>query len=171
MKRFFGSSLVPSASEMCYRLVERYAVCHCLYFIHAVDPCVLYGYKGHSTTDRILLVGYLCSYHSRLGYEGMIRRNLGRSGKNNDNESSGDERGEREEHGQEDTHEDNGSVNSSISNNAGMSEPLLQAADSRTADPGKSNDAQGNRALPDRRRISFAKIFPVLPWLSRVFGR
>ncbi|KAH8154974.1 uncharacterized protein LAJ45_01507 [Morchella importuna] len=32
---------------MCMRVVERYAVCKCVYFTHGVDQCGAYGRRGH----------------------------------------------------------------------------------------------------------------------------
>ena len=47
---------------MCYKVIERYAVCKCLYFEHAVDPCERYGH--HEVEEKTVLVGYVCSRHS-----------------------------------------------------------------------------------------------------------
>jgi hypothetical protein len=49
---------------MCYQIVERYSVCRCLYYRHSVDPCQRYGQRGHSTTEKTVLVGYACPDHS-----------------------------------------------------------------------------------------------------------
>ncbi|KAJ0420406.1 Alpha/Beta hydrolase protein [Aspergillus carlsbadensis] len=49
---------------MCYQLVERYSVCGCLYFQHAIDPCTAYGQRGHQTQEKTVLVGYACPRHS-----------------------------------------------------------------------------------------------------------
>ncbi|PWY62761.1 hypothetical protein BO83DRAFT_301418, partial [Aspergillus eucalypticola CBS 122712] len=49
---------------MCYLLVERFSVCRCLYFQHAVDPCEAYGQRGHVVQEKTVLVGYTCSRHS-----------------------------------------------------------------------------------------------------------
>ncbi|OCK85854.1 hypothetical protein K432DRAFT_285849 [Lepidopterella palustris CBS 459.81] len=49
---------------MCYQVVERYSVCRCLYYKHAIDPCQAYGQRGHSTQEKTVLVGYACSRHS-----------------------------------------------------------------------------------------------------------
>ncbi|KAF2091106.1 hypothetical protein K490DRAFT_33572 [Saccharata proteae CBS 121410] len=49
---------------MCYQVVERYAVCRCLYHKHSVDPCSSYGQYGHPVQEKTVLVGYACSVHS-----------------------------------------------------------------------------------------------------------
>ncbi|KAF8460928.1 hypothetical protein BDZ91DRAFT_410212 [Kalaharituber pfeilii] len=49
---------------MCLRIVERYAVCKCVYFVHGVDQCNSYGMRGHIVTDKIVLVGHSCRDHS-----------------------------------------------------------------------------------------------------------
>lgn len=46
---------------MCIRIVERYAVCHCIYHQHSVDPCGMYG--QHAVEERTILVGYACPNH------------------------------------------------------------------------------------------------------------
>lgn len=57
---------------MCIKIVERYAVCRCIYYSHAVDACPAYGRRGHSIKTQEVLVGYTCSRHtvnrSRSGY-------------------------------------------------------------------------------------------------------
>lgn len=50
--------------NMCYQITERYAVCRCLYYQHAVDMCAAYGQYGHPVQERTILVGYLCPAHS-----------------------------------------------------------------------------------------------------------
>lgn len=52
------------SSNMCYQIVERYSVCRCLYYRHSIDPCQRYGQRGHSTTEKTVLVGYACPDHS-----------------------------------------------------------------------------------------------------------
>lgn len=49
---------------MCYQLVELYSQCKCLYYQHAVDRCASYGRRGHTVTQRTILVGYACHLHS-----------------------------------------------------------------------------------------------------------
>ncbi|KAF1914182.1 hypothetical protein BDU57DRAFT_500280 [Ampelomyces quisqualis] len=49
---------------MCYQVVERYSVCRCLYYKHAIDPCSAYGQRGHTVQEKTVLVGYACSVHS-----------------------------------------------------------------------------------------------------------
>ena len=49
---------------MCIQVVERYAVCGCLYYRHQVDHCSS-GRKGeHDVQSREVLVGYTCPEHS-----------------------------------------------------------------------------------------------------------
>ncbi|KEQ61426.1 uncharacterized protein M437DRAFT_52058 [Aureobasidium melanogenum CBS 110374] len=49
---------------MCIQVVERYAVCRCLYHRHSLDPCASYGSRSHGVTERVVLVGYKCPTHS-----------------------------------------------------------------------------------------------------------
>ncbi|XP_014555460.1 hypothetical protein COCVIDRAFT_102401 [Bipolaris victoriae FI3] len=49
---------------MCYQVVERYSVCRCLYYKHAIDPCVAHGQRGHMVQEKTVLVGYACNTHS-----------------------------------------------------------------------------------------------------------
>ncbi|ORX96350.1 hypothetical protein BCR34DRAFT_497848 [Clohesyomyces aquaticus] len=49
---------------MCYQVVERYSVCRCLYYKHAIDPCGAHGQRGHIVQEKTVLVGYACSSHS-----------------------------------------------------------------------------------------------------------
>ena len=57
---------------MCYQVVERYAVCRCLYHRHAIDPCQSYGQRHHHVQEKTVLVGYACPRHStrRTGEHG-----------------------------------------------------------------------------------------------------
>ncbi|KAJ5927535.1 hypothetical protein N7516_009308 [Penicillium verrucosum] len=52
---------------MCYKVVERYSVCKCLYFEHSIDPCSAYGQRGHGIQEKTVLVGYTCDKHSGWG--------------------------------------------------------------------------------------------------------
>ncbi|KAJ5951713.1 uncharacterized protein N7479_010126 [Penicillium vulpinum] len=52
---------------MCYKVVERYSVCKCLYFEHSIDPCSAYGQRGHEVQEKTVLVGYTCDKHSGHG--------------------------------------------------------------------------------------------------------
>ncbi|KAJ6084530.1 hypothetical protein N7486_011330 [Penicillium sp. IBT 16267x] len=52
---------------MCYKVVERYSVCKCIYFQHSTDPCAAYGQRGHSVQEKTVLVGYACSIHAARG--------------------------------------------------------------------------------------------------------
>jgi len=56
---------VSQVSNMCYQIVERYAVCKCLYHKHAIDPCQNYGRPGHSATEKTVLVGFACPDHGK----------------------------------------------------------------------------------------------------------
>lgn len=47
---------------MCIRIIEQYAVCGCVYHVHAVDACAAYG--QHGVADKVVAVGYACSQHS-----------------------------------------------------------------------------------------------------------
>ena len=49
---------------MCIKVVERYAVCRCIYFSHPVDVCPAYGRRGHYIKTHEVLVGYGCSRHA-----------------------------------------------------------------------------------------------------------
>ncbi|EOA91466.1 uncharacterized protein SETTUDRAFT_84977 [Exserohilum turcica Et28A] len=49
---------------MCYQVVERYSVCRCLYYKHAIDPCAAHGQRGHVVQEKTVLVGYACNVHS-----------------------------------------------------------------------------------------------------------
>ena len=49
---------------MCYQIIEKFAVCGCLYCKHAVDPCARYGLRDHTVQERVILVGYTCPRHS-----------------------------------------------------------------------------------------------------------
>jgi hypothetical protein len=58
---------------MCVQIQERYAVCRCLYYIHALDSCPAYGRRGHDIRSEEILVAYSCPRHSRnYGSEGFI---------------------------------------------------------------------------------------------------
>lgn len=49
---------------MCYQVVERYSVCRCLYYKHAIEPCAAFGQRGHVVQEKTVLVGYSCSRHT-----------------------------------------------------------------------------------------------------------
>ncbi|KAF2401820.1 hypothetical protein EJ06DRAFT_555458 [Trichodelitschia bisporula] len=55
---------------MCYQIVERYAVCNCIYYQHSVDACSSYGQRGHAVITKTVLVGYACPAHSGRGAMG-----------------------------------------------------------------------------------------------------
>ena len=62
-------ALTPDTSSvnclnMCLQITERYSVCRCLYYRHSIDPCQRYGQRGHSATEKTVLVGYACPDHS-----------------------------------------------------------------------------------------------------------
>jgi hypothetical protein len=54
---------------MCYQVVERYSVCRCLYYKHAIDPCSGHGSQSHLLQEKTVLVGYACASHSYLSFE------------------------------------------------------------------------------------------------------
>lgn len=56
-----------TAAIMCIKVIERYAVCYCVYYTHAVDPCPKYGSRDHAIRTKDILVGYTCSRHSLTG--------------------------------------------------------------------------------------------------------
>lgn len=58
------SLLITGTGTMCFQIVERYSVCRCLYHKHSVDPCQRYGQRGHSTTEKTVLVGFACPDHA-----------------------------------------------------------------------------------------------------------
>jgi hypothetical protein len=64
-----AQSQQPTYNIMCYQVVEVYAACGCLYYMHAVDMCANYGRRGHAVTQKTIRVGYACSDHSR-GHSG-----------------------------------------------------------------------------------------------------
>ncbi|KAF2841681.1 hypothetical protein M501DRAFT_928589 [Patellaria atrata CBS 101060] len=48
---------------MCIRLIEKYAICDCIYYVHNVDPCASLG--RHAVVDRVITVGYICPVHCK----------------------------------------------------------------------------------------------------------
>ena len=52
---------------MCIKIIERYAVCKCIYYSHSIDACPAYGRRDHPVRTREVLVGYTCSKHSVNG--------------------------------------------------------------------------------------------------------
>lgn len=61
-------------STMCIQIVERYSVCRCLYYKHAVDPCSARSQRGHGVQEKIVLVGYACANHSRHSAQPSTQR-------------------------------------------------------------------------------------------------
>lgn len=49
---------------MCYQVIERYAVCKCKYYVHAVDKCAAYSPNGHAIEEKEVLVGHTCDKHA-----------------------------------------------------------------------------------------------------------
>jgi hypothetical protein len=45
----------------CYKVVERYSVCGCLYFTHGDSICSAHG--PHHVKERTVRVGYACPQH------------------------------------------------------------------------------------------------------------
>ena len=58
---------------MCIQVVERYALCGCLYYKHQVDPCPQYGRWRHFFQFREVLVEYTCPQHSSSTLERQPR--------------------------------------------------------------------------------------------------
>jgi len=50
------------------RVVERYAVCKCVYYTHGIDQCSAYGRRGHAVQDKTVLVGHTCPHHSNANW-------------------------------------------------------------------------------------------------------
>ncbi|KAF5509559.1 hypothetical protein CGCF413_v002577 [Colletotrichum fructicola] len=48
---------------MCYRIIELYSACSCLYYEHDIDKCASYGRPGHFVQKRTIFVGYTCQNH------------------------------------------------------------------------------------------------------------
>jgi hypothetical protein len=48
---------------MCLRVVEKWAVCGCIYHVHGVDACP--AYNQHGVSDKVVLVGYACPKHRK----------------------------------------------------------------------------------------------------------
>jgi len=48
---------------MCIRVIEKFAVCGCIYHIHGVDACAAYG--THAVSDKVVAVGYKCPKHAK----------------------------------------------------------------------------------------------------------
>ncbi|KAF5845963.1 hypothetical protein GGP41_008450 [Bipolaris sorokiniana] len=44
--------------RMCYQVVERYSVCRCLYYKHAIDPCAAHGQRGHMVQEKTVLCSF-----------------------------------------------------------------------------------------------------------------
>ncbi|KAE9365059.1 hypothetical protein N431DRAFT_312814, partial [Stipitochalara longipes BDJ] len=63
---------------MCFRVVERYSVCRCLYYRHNVDMCAEYGENGHPIQERTVLVGYACERHSQHNQHNQLSSGGGR---------------------------------------------------------------------------------------------
>lgn len=68
---------------MCYRVVERYAACKCLYFEHSIDPCSSFGQRGHAVLEKTVLVGYACSRHTRCATASAAASSLAGTGNRN----------------------------------------------------------------------------------------
>lgn len=168
MRPFPGGLLIFPFDEMCYRLIERYAVCRCRYYVHAVDPCVLYGYKGHSVEDRTLFVGYLCSRHDRLGHAGTSSSTTDHTYDRNYPVAGIDEWKEIDQN-EYDT--DNESPISNFDDGTGEPEPHLPVADSGYRETGRILATHRGSNLHGRRKATFPSIFWTLPWLLRFLGR
>lgn len=51
---------------MCYRVVEIYSACRCLYHSHPIDTCAAYRQFGHFVQNKTVLVGYACGIHDTI---------------------------------------------------------------------------------------------------------
>ena len=54
---------------MCIKVIERYAICRCVYYSHAVDACPDLGERAHQVRVKEVLVGYTCSHHASSALE------------------------------------------------------------------------------------------------------
>jgi len=52
---------------MCIQVVERYAVCRCVYFRHSVDLCSGRSQHGHLVQEKTVPVGFCCAQHDANG--------------------------------------------------------------------------------------------------------
>ena len=48
---------------MCIKVVEQYAVCHCIYFTHAIDRCSAYDIQSHRVETKEIQVRGTCPRH------------------------------------------------------------------------------------------------------------
>ena len=76
----------PAPRTMCIQIIERFSVCRCIYYRHAVDPCPARAQRHHGLADPVLrvwhpgtftdsdphsvqektvFVGYACERHAR----------------------------------------------------------------------------------------------------------
>lgn len=46
---------------MCLRVVEKYAVCGCIFHVHGVDACS--DYDEHDVVETVTRVGEACPMH------------------------------------------------------------------------------------------------------------
>lgn len=61
----FAAAGTSTQKEMCIQVSERYSVCKCLYYKHAVDPCAARSQRGHTIQEKTVLVGYVCEQHRK----------------------------------------------------------------------------------------------------------
>jgi len=59
---------------MCYQIVERYALCGCIYHVHPIDPCGRASQRGHAVTIRESFIDYGCSRHPDTESPGIQAR-------------------------------------------------------------------------------------------------
>ena len=57
---------------MCIKIVERYAICRCIYYSHAIDACPAFGRRGHSIKTQDVLLGLTCSRHARYSVGSFV---------------------------------------------------------------------------------------------------
>ena len=54
---------------MCIRVSERYSICGCIYYSHAIDTCPAWENPNHQVREKEVLVGYTCSHHASSAVE------------------------------------------------------------------------------------------------------
>lgn len=81
---------------MCYRVLERYAVCRCLYHKHVINPCPHYGEWGHQVDEKTVLVGYACGVHADCAVDMLQEVNQTKTGENDRSDPQRDSTGLKE---------------------------------------------------------------------------
>ncbi|KAH9860103.1 hypothetical protein IAQ61_011887, partial [Plenodomus lingam] len=60
-KPIFYTNNCISTPNMCFRVVEKFPVCGCIYHIHSIDRCAYYG--RHEVIEKVVWVGSSCPAH------------------------------------------------------------------------------------------------------------